>query len=95
MKHLKSYEYIFILDGRAKAISSEEFAKKLKRIAIDGLKKICFVVGSETGLDKYFVDSFDSISFGKQTWPHQLIRIMLIEQIYRAFEIIKGSSYHK
>ena len=41
------------------------------------------------------ISNYDSISFGKQTWPHLLIRIMLMEQIYRAFEIIKGSNYHK
>ena len=62
---------------------------------INGFRKLCFVIGRDLGLDKYFISNYDSISFGKQTWPHLLIRIMLMEQIYRAFEIIKGSNYHK
>ena len=69
---------------------AESFQKML-----DGTTRICFLIGSEIGLDKYFTESYESISFGKQTWPHLLVRVMLIEQIYRTFEIIKGSSYHK
>ena len=57
-------------------------------------KKISFIIGSEQGLDESF-KKFDTISLGNQTWPHLLIRVMLIEQIYRAFEISKGTSYHK
>ena len=55
----------------------------------------CFLIGSEIGLDDSLKDSNLSISFGKQTWPHLLVRILLIEQIYRSLEIIKGSPYHK
>ncbi len=61
----------------------------------EGVKSFCFLVGSDVGLDKHFVNSYDTLSFGKQTWPHLLVRVMLIEQIYRAFEIIAGTSYHK
>ena len=58
-------------------------------------RRICFLIGSELGLHDSLKDSNLSISFGKQTWPHLLVRIMLIEQIYRSLEIIKGSPYHK
>ena len=62
---------------------------------IERTKRICFLIGSELGLDVSIKKSHQIISFGKKTWPHQLIRIMLIEQIYRSLEIIKNSSYHK
>ncbi|PPR43994.1 MAG: Ribosomal RNA large subunit methyltransferase H [Alphaproteobacteria bacterium MarineAlpha8_Bin1] len=95
VKFLKDYDYTIILDRNGRAISSEEFSKEIENKMINGYRKICFVIGSDLGLDNYFVSNYDSISFGKQTWPHLLIRIMLMEQIYRAFEIIKGSNYHK
>ena len=60
-----------------------------------GCKKLNFIIGSEEWLDSFFKDSFLTISFGNQTWPHLLIRVMLIEQIYRGLEIIKNSRYHK
>ena len=60
-----------------------------------GCKKLNFIIGSDEGLDSFFKDSFLTISFGNQTWPHLLIRVMLIEQIYRGLEIIKNSRYHK
>ena len=56
---------------------------------ISGCKKLNFIIGSEEGLDSFFKDSFLTISFGNQTWPHLLVRVMLIEQIYRGLEIIK------
>ena len=58
-------------------------------------RRICFLIGSELGLDNFFKDSFISMSLGNHTWPHMLVRIMLVEQIYRSLEIIKGSPYHK
>ena len=95
VKFLKDYDYTIILDRNGRAISSKEFSKEIESKMINGFRKLCFVIGSDLGLDKYFISNYDSISFGKQTWPHLLIRIMLMEQIYRAFEIIKGSNYHK
>ena len=59
------------------------------------IKRICFIIGSEIGLDNYFKQGKYVFSFGNQTWPHLLVRIMLIEQIYRSLEILKGTSYHK
>ena len=95
IKHLNDKDYVIALDKSGRNFSSREFAKTMSQKMLDGTTRICFLIGSEIGLDKYFTESYESISFGKQTWPHLLVRVMLIEQIYRTFEIIKGSSYHK
>ncbi len=95
IKNLINYDHIITLDRKGKEIKSEDLAAYFKDKIFDGYKKICFIIGSDIGLDRYFSENYDSISFGRQTWPHLLMRIMLVEQIYRAFEIIKGSSYHK
>ena len=94
-KHLKATDYIVVLDKDGKMLSSKDFSVFLKKKMIERTKRICFLIGSELGLDVSIKKSHQIISFGKKTWPHQLIRIMLIEQIYRSLEIIKNSSYHK
>ena len=97
LKYLKNQDYnnVFVLDKSGKNFSSLEFADVLNNKINSGCKKLNFIIGSEEGLDSFFKDSFLTISFGNQTWPHLLIRVMLIEQIYRGLEIIKNSRYHK
>ena len=97
LKYLKNQDYnnVFVLDKSGKNFSSLEFADVLNKKINSGCKKLNFIIGSEEGLDSFFKDSFLTISFGNQTWPHLLIRVMLIEQIYRGLEIIKNSRYHK
>jgi len=95
IKYLNDKDFVIALDKDGKNFSSREFAKTMSQKMLDGTNRICFLIGSEIGLDRYFIESYESISFGRQTWPHILVRVMLIEQIYRAFEIIKCSSYHK
>ena len=58
-------------------------------------KKISFIIGGDLGLDNFFKEKKNVFSFGNHTWPHLMVRIMLIEQIYRAQEIIRGTLYHK
>ena len=94
-KYLKPTDDIVVLDKDGKMLSSKDFSVFLKKKMIERTKRICFLIGSELGLDVSLKKSHQIISFGKKTWPHQLIRIMLIEQIYRSLEIIKNSSYHK
>ena len=94
-KNIKKEDYVLCLDKSGKDMSSEEFSKKIFNIFLDGYKTIVFLIGSEVGLHSDIKLLYKSLSFGKQTWPHLLTRVMLIEQIYRAFEIKKNSNYHK
>ena len=97
LKFLKNQDHknVFVLDKSGENFSSLEFADLLNNKINSGCKKLNFIIGSDEGLDSFFKDSFLTISFGNQTWPHLLIRVMLIEQIYRGLEIIKNSRYHK
>ena len=95
LKYLKKEDDIFILDRNGDDLTSVNFSNLIKNTIENGFKNINFIIGSESGLDCYFKKSFRKIGFGKQTWPHLLVRVMLIEQLYRAFEIMKKSSYHK
>lgn len=88
--------FIFILDERGKSLGSVEFAKKLSNITMDGIGKVQFVLGGADGFsDDLRKKANFLLSFGKQTWPHMLARIMLIEQIYRAVQIQAGHPYHR
>ena len=97
LKFLRNQDHnnVFVLDKSGGNFSSLEFADLLNNKINSGCKKLNFIIGSDEGLDSFFKDSFLTISFGNQTWPHLLIRVMLIEQIYRGLEIIKNSRYHK
>ena len=94
-KHLKPTDYIVVLDKDGKMLSSKDFSVFLKKKMTERTKRICFLIGSELGLDLSLKKSCHIISLGRKTWPHLMVRIMLIEQIYRSLEIIKNSSYHK
>ena len=94
-KHLKPTDYVVVLDKDGKMLSSHDFSVFFKKKMIERTKRICFLIGSELGLDLSLKKSCHVISLGRKTWPHLLVRIMLVEQIYRSLEIIKNSSYHK
>jgi len=94
-KYIHQNEYTFVMDSQGEKIDSESFSKLLFQTFSGGFKIINFVIGSEKGLDIEIKKSFKSISFGNFTWPHLLVRVMLVEQIYRALEIKKKSNYHK
>ena len=94
-KYLKKDDFIVTLDKNGKNISSREFSEFLNLQMKNRIKRICFLIGSEIGIDDSFKKGANVFSFGKQTWPHLMIRIMLIEQIYRSLQILKGTSYHK
>ncbi len=94
-KYLKPTDYVVVLDKDGKMLSSEDFSVFLKKKMLERTKRICFLIGSELGLDLSLKKSCHIISLGRKTWPHLMVRIMLIEQIYRSLEIIKNSSYHK
>ncbi len=79
-----------------KQLSSVELSQKIKELADRGINKINFIIGGATGLDEKInkIVNF-KLSFSKMTFPHQLMRVILLEQIYRAFKIINNEPYHK
>lgn len=82
------------IDGKMK--SSEEFAADLDKLATYGKSKVAFVIGGSLGLSEAVLRrSNEQISFGRLTLPHQLMRLVLVEQVYRAFRIVRGAPYHK
>ena len=94
-KYIYQNEYTIAMDSQGEKLDSCSFSKLLFQNFSEGFKVVNFIIGSEEGLDKEIKKSFKSISFGNFTWPHLLVRVMLIEQIYRAQEIKKNSNYHK
>jgi len=92
----KAKGYIIALDGGGKQISSEDLAKTLDDNMTAGVSEFSFLIGGSNGLsDKVKKCANQVISFGKITFPHQLFRVVLSEQIYRAFTIINHINYHK
>ena len=88
--------YVFALDPRGKELRSEDFAEKLAQIVLNGKSRVVFVIGGSLGLSDEVRKTADSLlSFSAMTFPHQLFRVMLLEQIYRACKINAGEKYHK
>lgn len=91
---LNSYVIALAIEG--KSLSSEEFSEKIRSLMIDGINNITFIIGGSLGLSKEVLDkSHFKLSFSKMTFPHQLMRLILLEQIYRGFKILKNEPYHK
>ena len=89
-------EFVVVLAIEGKTLSSEEFSKQLEQASINGYSTLTFVIGGSLGLSPQVKNRANlSLSFGRLTLPHQLMRLVLVEQIYRAFTIQKGSPYHK
>ena len=88
--------YVFALAIESKERTSESFAKEIEQLMIHGKSSIVFVIGGSLGLSEDVMKRSDeTISFGKMTYPHQLMRLILTEQIYRAFRIMRNEPYHK
>lgn len=88
--------FTIALDERGKSLSSRDFAEKLDNLLAEGRNDIQFLIGGADGLPKSVKQKADFLlAFGIQTWPHMLARIMLVEQIYRAQQIIAGHPYHR
>ncbi|MAY89710.1 MAG: hypothetical protein CMN00_00785 [Rickettsiales bacterium] len=94
-QHFKDQERIIVLDRKGKDFSSIELSNFFQKQMLNSIQDIIFIIGGPDGLADSFFKDFESISFGKNTWPHLLIRVMLIEQIYRSLQIIEGHPYHK
>ena len=90
----QSFTYAMCIEGKQR--TSVDFSKELDRLAVSGTSHVTFIIASSFGLSeevKQFADA--SLSMSEMTFPHQLARIMLLEQLYRAFQISTGGKYHK
>lgn len=88
--------YLIVLDEKGKSVSSADFATRLDKQAASGQNHIQFLIGGADGLSPEIRQKAGFVlSFGAQTWPHMLARVMLIEQIYRAKQILSGHPYHR
>lgn len=93
---IKEQEYVFALAIDGVNPSSEQLAQQINQLGIQGKSQLVFVIGGSLGLsDRVLQRSQSQISFGKMTYPHQLMRLILVEQIYRSFRINRGEPYHK
>lgn len=95
-KYIKEGAYVISMAIQGKQYSSEEFSAKLDRLGIQGESHIIFIIGGSIGIDEGILkESKECISFSKMTFPHQMMRVILLEQIYRGYRIMRGEPYHK
>ena len=96
LSHIKPQSYVITLEIQGKMLSSEELAEKIASLTNDGIGEIIFVIGSSCGISKTVSARANfKLSMSKMTFLHQFARLILVEQIYRAFKIIKKETYHK
>ena len=93
---IRDDSYVCALAIEGKMLDSVELSEKIERLGIDGVSSITFVIGGSLGLSDAVLKRADyKLSFSKMTFPHQLMRVILLEQIYRAYRIMKNEPYHK
>lgn len=96
MKHIKDNDYVLALAIQGEMLTSEQLAAKIDQCGIQGESSLVFVIGGSLGLHDRVLKRADyQLSFSRMTFPHQLMRVILLEQIYRSYRIIKGEPYHK
>lgn len=96
LKVLKDEAYVIALAIEGKMPDSVELSQKLEQLAIGGVSHIMFIIGGSLGLSQAVLQRADEkLSFSRMTFPHQLMRVILLEQIYRSYRIMKGEPYHK
>ncbi len=96
LSHLSEDTYIITLEISGRMLNSEQLAAKIDELGTYGKSKLAFIIGGSLGLSKQVQNRSDlALSFSKMTFPHQLMRLILLEQIYRAYRINRGEPYHK
>ena len=96
LKHIKDDAFVITLEINGKQLSSEELADKIEKLGVQGVSHIIFIIGGSIGLGNEVLNRSNfALSFSKMTFPHQLMRVILLEQIYRSYRIINGEPYHK
>ena len=96
LKNISDDSYVITLEINGEMISSEKMAQKINSLGIAGTSNITFIIGGSLGLSENVSNRSDyKLSFSKMTFPHQLMRVILLEQIYRSYRIINNEPYHK
>lgn len=96
LNNIKENEHVIALDLNGEMHSSEELSDMINKLGIMGMSNITFIIGGSLGLSREVLKRANyKLCFSKMTFPHQLFRVMLLEQIYRGFKITKGEPYHK
>lgn len=96
LRYIKEDAFVITLEIGGKQLSSEELAAKIDRLGVQGTGHLIFIIGGSIGLGKEVLDrSGFALSFSRMTFPHQLMRVILLEQIYRSYRIMKNEPYHK
>ncbi len=96
LSRIKPTDFVITLEIKGKGLSSEQLANKIEGLAINGKSSIVFVIGGSLGLSaEVSKRSNFKLSFSAMTFPHQMMRVILLEQVYRAFKIIRHEAYHK
>jgi len=92
----KGKAYVFALDMRGRKLTSEKFADTIQKLALEGKSALVFLIGGSLGLPEAVREGADFVlSFSEMTFPHQMMRVLLTEQLYRAQKILRGEPYHK
>ncbi|TYQ14709.1 UNVERIFIED_CONTAM: 23S rRNA (pseudouridine1915-N3)-methyltransferase [Acetivibrio alkalicellulosi] len=95
-KQIKEASVLIVLDIKGKKLTSEEFSNKLNSFFVCGKSNITFIIGGSLGIDQQLLDEADfRFSLSDLTFPHQLARVLILEQIFRAFKILSNETYHK
>lgn len=96
LAQIRDGSYVVALAIEGEMLSSEKLAEKIERLGVGGQSQIVFVIGGSLGLSAAVLNRADyKLSFSRMTFPHQLMRVILLEQIYRSYRIIHGEPYHK
>lgn len=96
LKYIKEDAFVYSLEINGSKPDSQELASQIQSLSIQGKSHIQFIIGGSLGLHKSITKAADrAISFSNMTFPHQLMRVILLEQIYRSYRIIQGEPYHK
>lgn len=96
LRYIKDNAFVIALAIEGKMLTSEDLSEKMEQLGINGDSNVVFVIGGSLGLDKRILDRADyKLSFSKMTFPHQMMRMVLLEQVYRGYRIMKGEPYHK
>ena len=96
MKHIREQDYVIALAIDGKMLDSVELSEKIEKLGVSGISSIAFVIGGSLGLSDRVLKRADyKLSFSKMTFPHQLMRVILLEQVYRSYRIMNGEPYHK
>ncbi len=96
MKHIREQDYVIALAIEGEMLDSVELSKRIERLGVEGKSFLVFVIGGSLGLSEVLLKRADmKLSFSRMTFPHQLMQMILLEQIYRGFRIMNHEPYHK